>query len=905
VSTVELPRLSDRPPESGLPRIVELFVAAAVLLVFSPVLLVCAVGVALTSRGPILFRQKRVGRRGEIFTLFKFRTMAAGHDGLQVTAKDDGRVTPFGRILRATKLDELPALGNILIGDLSLVGPRPEVPRFVDLGNPLWRKILKVRPGITDPVTLRLRNEEELLSQLTGNRETFYRDVLQPYKLRGYAEYLDRRTLWTDLEVLARTVIAIVRPSTAPPPTLAELTRVAQGVEPDESQRSSRPARGLSLRHVQYLLDIIVLTAGFGLAYLLRFDFNLNSREMRNLLPQLPWVLAVQSLALLLTGVHRFIWRYVGIREARRFLDAAIWSGLALLVLRLYGPTSYFPWNIPISVIVMDTILGFGGVLGLRMIRRVSYETERREVATEFVPPSARRRVLLLGAGQAGVLAAREILGRGDLDINIHGFVDDDPRKQGALIHGIPVLGTTRDLQRLVAEEGIQDVVITIAQISRREILRMFDLCRQIKVNVRIIPGLYEILQGKVRVTRIRDVEIEDLLGRDRVCLDEEEIGRFVAGKKVLVTGAGGSIGSELARQVARFNPSALLLLERAEFVLFDIDKELRRVHPNLNIIPVVADVGDEPWIGKIFNIHKPQVVFHAAAHKHVPMMESNPSEAIKNNIFGTYCLAEVSVETGVEAFVMISTDKAVRPTSVMGASKRVAELVIQDLARRSKSTRFVAVRFGNVMGSAGSVIPIFREQIQRGGPVTVTDPEMKRYFMTIPEAAQLVMQAGAMGRGGEIFILDMGDPVRILDLAVAMINLSGLRPFEDMEIVFTGLRPGEKLFEELELAGEEISKTRHPKIFIGRIEPYDSEVVQRALRDLRRLAIEGDSVSIRGYLNDLLPEANLARGPRSGVAAAEDDRGPGRRGQSSLGFRDGNTSSVADERAEGPTPVR
>ncbi|MCA1581412.1 MAG: polysaccharide biosynthesis protein [Acidobacteria bacterium] len=859
MSTVELPRVSDNPPATGLPRIFELLAAGSVLLVFSPVLLLCAIGVALSSRGPVLFRQKRIGRRGEIFTLYKFRTMRAGVDGPQVTAKGDDRVTLVGRLLRATKLDELPELWNILKGDLSLVGPRPEVPRFVDLGNPLWRKVLRVRPGLTDPVTLRLRNEEALLSAVVGNRETFYRDVLQPYKLRGYADYLDRRTIWTDLEVLLRTAVAIVRPSTAPPPSFAELTRIAEGTEPDESQRSSTPPVGISLRHVQYLLDLVVLTLAFGISYALRFDFDLNRRVMADLLPQLPWVLAIQSGALLLAGVHRFIWRYVGIREAKRFLEAAIWSGLALLMLRLYGPNSFFPWGIPISVIVMDTVLGFGGVLGLRMLRRVTYEQERREVASTFVPAAARRRVLLLGAGQAGVLAAKEILGRGDLDISIQGFVDDDPRKQGALIHGIPVLGSTRDLGRLVAENGIQDVVITIAQISRREILRMFELCRKIKVSVRIIPGLYEILQGKVRVTRIRNVEIEDLLGRDRVCLDEEEIGRFVAGKAVLVTGAGGSIGSELARQLARFNPSSLLLLERAEFVLFDIDKELRRVHPNLNVVPIVADVGDEPWLRRIFDTHKPQVVFHAAAHKHVPMMESNPSEAIKNNVLGTYTLADVSAETGVEAFVMISTDKAVRPTSVMGASKRVAELVIQDLAARRTATRFVAVRFGNVMGSAGSVIPIFREQIQRGGPVTVTDPEMKRYFMTIPEAAQLVMQAGAMGRGGEIFILDMGDPVRILDLAVAMINLSGLRPFEEMEIVFTGLRPGEKLFEELELAGEEISKTRHPKIFIGRIAPYSSSVVQEALVHLKRLALAGTREAICEYLNRLLPEANLA----------------------------------------------
>jgi FlaA1/EpsC-like NDP-sugar epimerase/lipopolysaccharide/colanic/teichoic acid biosynthesis glycosyltransferase len=884
VSTVPLTGGLEAPRSpGGLPRAVEALLAAVALVLSLPLLLVCAAAVAFSSRGPVLFQQKRVGRRGQFFTLYKLRTMRAGSTGLLVTPGGDARVTRVGRFLRKFKLDELPALWNVLIGDLSLVGPRPEVPRFVDLGNPIWRRVLGRRPGLTDPVTLTLRNEEELLASVVGNPESFYRDVLQPYKLRGYADYFERRTWWTDLQVLGRTALAIVRPSRVPAPSIADLSRKPEEVPAEASEielsSPSRTWRRISVRDFQYLVDLGVLSAAFAFAYLLRFDFQTSNPELDRLLPQLPWVLALQFGALLLAGVHRFIWRYVGIREARQFLDAAIWSGAALLAMRLFVPLEFDHWRIPISVILMDTVLGFGAAFGLRVARRISYESSRRGSGNAAAAP--KRRVLLLGAGQAGVLAAREILGRGDHDIDIQGFIDDDPRKQGATIYEIPVIGTTRDLPRLVREMGIQDVVITIAQISRRNIVRLVEECRKTGVGVRIIPGLYEILQGKVQVTRIRDVEIEDLLGRERVELDEELIGRFVAGKRVLVTGAGGSIGSELARQVARFGPASLLLVERAEGALFEIDKELRRVYPSLSICPIVADIGDEPWVRSIFATHTPEVVFHAAAHKHVPMMEANPSEAIKNNIFGTRMIAEISAESGVEAFVMISTDKAVRPTSVMGASKRVAELVIQDLARRYP-TRFVAVRFGNVMGSAGSVIPLFREQIRRGGPVTVTDPEMKRYFMTIPESAQLVMQAGAMGRGGEIFILDMGTPVRILDLAVAMINLSGLRPFEEMEIVFTGLRPGEKLFEELELDGEEIAKTRHPKIFIGHIAPYSPAAVDQALHDLKKLVALGDGPSIRGYLNELLPEATLAPGRRTAVP------GPGvEPGQLGLRFLD------------------
>jgi FlaA1/EpsC-like NDP-sugar epimerase len=353
-------------------------------------------------------------------------------------------------------------------------------------------------------------------------------------------------------------------------------------------------------------------------------------------------------------------------------------------------------------------------------------------------------------------------------------------------------------------------------------------------------------------------VQIEDLLGREPVRLDEVDMSRFLESKTIMVTGAGGSIGSELARQAARFQPARVLLVERAEFALFNIDRELREAWPGLGIVALVADAGDEQRMRFIFNAYRPQVILHAAAHKHVPMMEHNTTEALKNNVLATSLLGELAGRTGAEAFVLISTDKAVRPSSVMGASKRMAELVVQDLNRRHR-TRYVAVRFGNVIGSAGSVIPIFREQIRKGGPVTVTHPDMVRYFMTIPEAAQLVLQAGAMGEGGEIFILDMGQPVRILDLAKDTIVLSGFKPFEDIDIVFTGVRAGEKLFEELEITEECMTRTRHPKIFIGKIAAYPEEKVRRALRQLAIYSDDGNEARLRAYLNELLPEARVA----------------------------------------------
>lgn len=613
----------------------------------------------------------------------------------------------------------------------------------------------------------------------------------------------------------------------------------------------------LLTKQVQFSMDLLVLVSAFFLSYLLRFDFHIYEFWLLPALTQLPYVVLIQFAILILTGVYSFVWKYVGLAEVKAFMMAGALSSIPILLLRLGLPDKYLVWQVPLSVIVIDTLLAFGGVLGVRVLRRAMYERYEKWRKETRLGNERKRRVLLIGAGRAGVLAVKEIQGRGDIDLDVRGFVDDDLRKQGSVIHRVKVLGTTEDLPRLVKSLDIDHVVITIAQASRQELRRVVDICEKIPVKIRIIPGLFEILQGRVKVSRIRDVQIEDLLGREPIRLDEEGMKRFLAGRTVMVTGAGGSIGSELARQVARFEPARLLLVERAEFALFNIDRELRDSYPELTILPLTADVCDEARLRSIFATYEPQVVIHAAAHKHVPMMEFNPTEAIKNNVLGTRMLGEIAGQSGTEAFVLISTDKAVRPSSMMGASKRVAELVIQDLDGRY-DTRYVAVRFGNVIGSAGSVIPIFREQIQKGGPVTVTHPEMVRYFMTIPEAVQLVLQAGTMGEGGEIFILDMGEPVSILELAKDTITLSGFKPYEEIDIVFTGVRPGEKLFEELETDGEHVAKTRHPKIFIGKIAAYPEEKVRDALARLTVLAHDGEGHELRAYLKELLPESSL-----------------------------------------------
>lgn len=611
-------------------------------------------------------------------------------------------------------------------------------------------------------------------------------------------------------------------------------------------------------RRVQFVLDLAVLVLAFVLAYLLRFEFDIPEPWLGRLPIQLPLVVMVQFSTLLLTGIYSFVWRYIGLRELGTFVRAALFAALPLLALRFALPGELQEWKVPLSVIFMDTVLAFGGLLGLRVVRRMLYERGER---ARRIGEGSDQRALLVGAGRAGVLAMREIQSRGDLGIEVVGFVDDDPLKQTMVIQGARVLGSTRDLPELVARHHVQQVVITIADAPREELQRIVGQCERLGVRVRSVPGLFELLQGKVEISRFRDVEIEDLLDREPVDLAAGRVGDVFPGHRILVTGAGGSIGSELARQIARLRPARLILVERAENALFEIHRELTKLWPDLDLVPVLADIGDPPRTHGIFERHRPEVVLHSAAHKHVPLVEANATEAIRNNVLATRTLGEAAGQAGCGRFVLISTDKAVHPASVMGASKRLAELVLQRLGA-IHSTRYVAVRFGNVMDSAGSVIPIFREQIARGGPVTVTHPEMQRYFMTIPEAASLVLEAGAMGDGGELYILDMGEPVKILDLAKKMIRLSALTPGEDIEIVFTGMRPGEKLFEELEIHGEGIAKTRHPKIYTGRLSgPFPAEL-DATLERLEALVRAQDDRELRLYLGEILPEAKLAGVP-------------------------------------------
>ncbi len=524
-------------------------------------------------------------------------------------------------------------------------------------------------------------------------------------------------------------------------------------------------------------------------------------------------------------GLYNRLWQYASISELISvFFAVTVGTCCVVLIIYFIAPIRY-PNTVAVLLWLSTTFL----IGGSRFMWRILHDT-----VFNIHIPGMPKRVLIIGAGDAGALAIRELKNSNYRQGYPVGIIDDSPQKQKLKLMGIPVLGTKDDITNVVKSHGVEVIIIAIPS-ARGDVIRdIATICEKSDVLIKIMPGIYNFFSRQVDTLKIREVQIEDLLGRDQVNLDIEEVAGYLAGETVLVTGAGGSIGSELCRQICKFNPKNLILVGRGENSIFDIEQELRSECPNIEVITEILDIKDRDKVEIVFRKYMPGVVFHAAAHKHVPLMERNPEEALKNNILGTHTVAEISDLTMVKTFVLISTDKAINPTSIMGATKRVAEMFIQSLDQRSR-TRFVVVRFGNVLGSRGSVVPTFKKQIAQGGPVTVTHPEMVRYFMTIPEAAQLVIQAGSMAQGGEIFILDMGKPVKIVDLARDLIRLSGFEVDYDIKIEFTGIRPGEKLYEELLTADEGTTITKHQRIFIAKPNSINIERIEEFIHIIRK----------------------------------------------------------------------
>jgi FlaA1/EpsC-like NDP-sugar epimerase len=579
----------------------------------------------------------------------------------------------------------------------------------------------------------------------------------------------------------------------------------------------------------QLLVDLVIVNASTVLAVVLLDGIHgrLTAHVLHTVLSFAPLVTVLRILSLYILRAYRIHWRYISLVDLQNIIWATSCSSLLVYIISM----NFAPGPAPRLVQILDWGINIFAIGGARLFFRwLDWKWAR---TSKGLNGRRRLKTLIVGAGDSGESVARELVRRGDSSYQPVGFVDDDPRKVHIRIHGLPILGKTAEIPEIVSRFGIESILIATPSALGRQIRDLVTLCEQTDAQLRILPGVIEALQGNF-APAIRQVEIEDLLRRQPVRVDIEEIASYISGHTVLVTGAGGSIGSELCRQIASLNPKNLLLLGQGENSVFEIQQELTREF-SVDSVGLVGSVQDVQLLQGLFAKYRPAVVFHAAAHKHVPLMEQNPCEAIKNNVQGTRNVAEVASEFGVSRFIYVSTDKAVNPVSIMGASKRAGEMVIQAMARRSR-TKFVAVRFGNVLGSRGSVVPIMKRQIERGGPVTVTHPDMTRYFMTIPEVVQLIIQAGAMGASGEIFILDMGEPVKIVDLARDLIKLSGFIPDHDIQIVFSGIRPGEKIFEELLTADERNLTTTHEKIFVAPSQPFDFQWLWNELDQLVEL---------------------------------------------------------------------
>jgi len=778
-------------------RAVDIVVAALGLVLLSPLIAWIAYRIRREDGGPALFRQDRVGRDGLPFEILKFRSMRAT-PGPSITAAGDLRITELGRWLRKWKLDELPQLWNVLRGDMSLVGPRPEIAEFVRHYPAEARQILTVRPGITGPAQLEGMDEEQELLGSTDPERT-YREVILPRKLAIDLRYVRAATLDTDLRILARTLARM-------------------------SSSAFATARGRWLvkllagrRPIIEAVNVLLALTSYLLAFTLQNDLDVRAAWNREVLVSLPFLLAARLFAFRHYGLFQGWWKYTGVSDfvdivKATSLSSAIFVTLVVLVFGAYG--------VPRSIVLIDWMLLIALLSGSRLASRLfwNWGSQMLRDPTD--------RAIVVGDLEAVEPLVRDLVDGSELPLHAVGVVTTTPVPRGSRIHGVPVLGTEQELPRIVDSTPV-DVVLLALSPGRASVLRRV-LARPIPAGpaFKIVPPLRDRIHQRLGLRDVRDIETDDLLGRDEVQLDLEGIRETLTERCVLISGAAGSIGSELARQVARHAPSRLVLVDRNERALAALLREL--ADAPTRSVGVLADIRHVERLRRIFGEHRPELVFHAAAYKHVPMMELNPVEAVKNNVLGTRDLVAVSEQCGVRKFVLISTDKAVNPVNIMGSTKRVAERLLDGSS--NGPCRKIAVRFGNVFGSEGSLVPILLRQIRSGGPVTITHPDATRYFMTIPEAAQLVLQATVLGQGGEIFVLDMGEPVRILDLAVSLIRLAGFTPGRDIDVRITGLRLGERLHEETLMHADAVP-SRHDKIWVQRpddeVEPIAAELAQ------------------------------------------------------------------------------
>ncbi len=790
-------------------RLFDLLASLIGLVLLSPVFLVVALAIRLESRGPVFFRGERIGKDGKTFGIYKFRTMVAdaANIGGGLTFRGDPRITRLGRFLRRTKIDELPQLINVIKGEMSLVGPRPEDQRYLSYYSSDQRELLSVLPGITSIASIRYRNEEQLLP--AGTWEKVYVQSILPAKLDIELNYLSDRSFGTDLLILLATAFALLKDE----------------ANFDAGARLITRAEAILGRYVSWaVIDVVLTISAYVLAIVIR---SVNAGvHFQHAIPQAMLGMVVYIAINYLFGIYNRIWRYATIQEAMALAGSVFTSTAALAVVGLLSRQR----DLPLGAILLGGFFTFIFLAGARFRRSLFRGTV--QVVEELVGFASGQgaRVLIVGAKDIGQVLAWQLQNHLRF-YQVVGFVDDDHRRHGMRIHNIPVLGNRQQIPELVARLHIDLILIAMPLGKTREPQELLRLCRQTPAQVKILPSLSELLEKNGHAPEYEDLGEEDMLQRSRRPLDERSCRDLIADRVVMVTGAAGSVGSELCRQIMEYRPHRLVLVDIDESRLHDLKVELEAKWENLCIELALCDITNMPRLRPIFERNRPHIVFHAAAYKH---------EGIRVNVLGTRLVHSLSQTFGVERFILISSDKAVNPTNVLGMTKWIDEQMVTTHIPNTR-TLSAAVRFGNVLRSRGSAVLTFEKQIEMGGPVTITDPKMTRYFLTLDEAVSLVIRAAAMTRGGEIFLLDMGTPVNILDLARRMIRQRGLRPGQDIEIQIVGPRPGEKINEELVAATEEKLATDHPSIFqLARSKPVNMMHFDQHLEHLAYVSQNG-----------------------------------------------------------------
>ena len=830
--------------------------AGLLLITLSPLLVILGITNLFVQGRPIFFRQIRIGKNFKSFIIYKFRSIK--NDASNQKAFSEGlhlQANKWGKFLRKTKLDELPQLVNVIKGDMRFIGPRPEVPEFVDEDS--FSFLNQIKPGLSGYSSILFRNESDIWSMIESDNP--YKEILR-IKVGLDKYYVNKKGFFEDLKLVGTTILSLFIPKqmghylllqllSIENKDVSDLRRIISDVKIKNISKEKNLVDGPRNLRIIILSDIISVLSAFIFSLLLRNDFLIPDLFFsKDVFHIFGLIVLVKLFCYYSLNLYKGMWRYTSLFDIANIFKANILG--TLIVIATIGYIRGFQ-DIPRSVFMIDFILAFGFTSFSRVGIRLIY--------THLINPKPysielSKRVMLIGAGTSGEFICKEL--KNDPKHRMHpiGFLDDNHNYHGKMIHGIKVFSKISDLKEFTTL--YDEALICCPNSTRNDTYKIIEICKNAGKPYKILPSIEKLVSGKLTINQLKEVSIIDLLGRNEVQLDQQLIKNYIHGKRVLITGSGGSIGSELVRQCLKYEPALMVMLDNSEYNLFQIEREVLSKNTNVLTKPLLSNICDSEILGKVFSQYEPQIVFHAAAYKHVAMQEEFPWEAIKTNVYGTSNLVKLSLEHNIEKFVLVSTDKAVKPINVMGASKRLAELICQG-ANESFSTRFMSVRFGNVLGSSGSVIPIFQEQIKNGGPITITDPDMERYFMSVPEAAQLIIQAGSLGKGGEIFALDMGRPIKIIDIANELIRLSGLEPDIDIPISFIGARPGEKKLEELVHDEETVQKTFHDKIFKIRqtVTPEFLDNITSRIMDGELSGHEFDNGQLRVSLSTLVPE--------------------------------------------------